>query len=576
MSAPARDRRGPRGRPKEALEAEETRANFRQPADWLIDALVGTATVAGERVNEQIAMGLSAWYAAIRAISEDTAKLDLILYRRRKDRGKDRASGHPLYRLLHDKPNSDQTSIVFRETLLQHALGWGNGYAEIIRIDGRGMATALWLLDPTTVTSKRNAEDKLFYRVMQPGGGFVDLAANDVLHIHGLGPMGDTGYNLTRIAREAIGTYIALQKFGGAFFGNGSTVGGILQHPGELGDKALRHLREQFSERHSTAGNAYKMLIAEEGITYKQLGIAPEQGQFIQSKFFAIEDVARWFRIPPHKLQHLLRATFSNIEAQSIEYLTDTILPWLKRIEQEINSKLLPADGTMFVEHLVESILRADIKTQNESYKIAIEGGWMSRNEARIKQNMNPEEGLDDFLVPMNMAVVGEEPPTPPTPPKPPTAPTDNGEGDGTPDDDSRAMCVRLAEVHRPMPVERFRSVLEQENRAMKRPKQSREDWLAGRGPYIRTALVPAVDTFCSSVWCVMNSGEMPEPALRAVADAITEMSTRHVDRITKHATPEAKCEPWAPNAAACMAWEDMDTLIATMTRICTEYGNDN
>ena len=563
---------GPNGKPYEP----EQRATLRNSPDWLVDALVGTTTVSGERVNEQIAMGLSAWYAAIRAISEDTAKLDLILYRRRKDRGKDRASGHPLYRLLHDKPNSDQTSIVFRETLLQHALGWGNGYAEIIRIDGRGMATALWLLDPTTVTSKRNADNELFYRVMQPGGGFVDIPARDMLHIHGLGPMGDSGYNLTRIAREAIGTYIALQKFGGAFFGNGSTVGGILQHPDKIGDQALRHLREQFSERHSTAGNAYKMLIAEEGITYKQLGIAPEQGQFIQSKFFAIEDVARWFRIPPHKLQHLLRATFSNIEAQSIEYLTDTILPWLKRIEQEINSKLLPADGTMFVEHLVESILRADIKTQNESYKIAIEGGWMSRNEARIKQNMNPEEGLDDFLVPMNMAVVGEEPPPPPTPPTLPAAPTDNGEGDGMPDDDSRAMCVRLAEVHRPMLVERFRSVLKRENTGMRGSEQARIDWLGDHEPFVRSKLIPAVDTFCSSVWCVMNSGEMPERALRAVAAATAAMSARHVKRVADRVVSGSEWNPWPSKDAECLALAEMNVLIATITRICTEYGNDN
>ena len=563
---------GPDGKP---WEPEEQRATLRNPPDWLTDALIGTTTTSGERVNEQIAMGLSAWYGAIRAISEDVAKLDLILYRRRKDGGKDRATGHPLYRMLHDSPNPDHTSIVFEETILQHALGWGNGYAEIVRSHGgTGAPVALWPLDPGSVTPTRK-DDQFFYRVTLPNGGFVDIPPNDMLHIHGLGPMGDSGYNLTRIAREALGSYIALQKFAGAFFGNGSTIGGILEHPQQLSQEAQNRLRASFAERHATASNAFSLLIAEEGMTYKQLGIAPEQGQFIQSRYFAVEDVARWFRIPPHKIQHLLRATFSNIEHQAIEYVGDTLLPWMKRIEQEINRKLLPQDGTMFVEHLIDSLLRADIKTRNEAYKAAVDGGWMTRNEVRIRENLNPKEGLDDFLVPLNMGIVGEEPPPPPEPPTPPANPSDNGEGDGMPDDDSRDLFVRLAKVHRPMLAGRFKSLLGRANMKMKQSEQSRLAWLEDHETYVRSALIPAVDTFCSSVWCVMNSGEMPEPALRAVADATAAMSVRHIKRVADRVVPGSQWNPWPSKDAECWAWDEMDTLIVTMTRICTEYGND-
>ena len=200
----------------------------------------------------------------------------------------------------------------------------------------------------------------------------------------------------------------------------------------------------------------------------------------------------------------------------------------------------------------------------------------MSRNEARIKQNMNPKPGLDGMLIPMNMAVVGEKPPKPPDPPTPPANPSDNGEGDGMPDDDSRELLVRLAEVHRPMLTDRFRSVLKNENTMMKRPERARTDWLGNHEPYIRSTLIPAVDTFCSSVWCVMNSGEMPESALRAVADVTAEMASRHSERVEKRAVSGREWEPWPVKSAETWAWDEIDVLIATMTRICTEYGNDN
>jgi HK97 family phage portal protein len=500
---------------------ESRDSTLRDPADWLLEWFVGPETASGERVNEIIALGLSAWYAAIRNISEDVSKMDLILYRRKPNGGKERAPEHPLFGLLHDRPNPDMTKMAFWETILQHALGWGNGYAEIVT-DGRGVPVELWPLDPSTITF-RAKDGRRFYEITLESGGKLEVPLGQIFHIHGIGSIGYEGYNLTRIAREALGGYIALQKFGNAFFSSGATVGAVLEHPESLSDTGLRHLRESWNERHGSAGNAHKLAILEEGMKYSQLGIAPEQGQFSQSKMFAVEDVARWFRMPPHKIQHMERSTFGNIEHQAIEYVGDTLLPWSKRIEQQISLKLISPrrESDLFAEHLIDSLLRADIETRNKAYKTAVEGGWMSRNEVRIRENMDPEPDLDDYLMPLNMAVVGEEPPVPPTPTPPPP-----------PEDD---VTRALGRAHEPLMTERYAAILRTEREKMKRASKRDDypDWLAKfRGdhqPYVRAALVPAVDTFCASVWAMVNGGEMTVEALDGVGMVTERLAERHM-----------------------------------------------
>ena len=197
---------------------------LRDPADWLLEWLTGTKTVSGERVNETIAMSLSAWFACLRAISEDIAKLDLIMYRRLANGGKERIPEHPLFDMLHDEPNREMGSMVFRETILQHAIAWGGGFAEIQIDEGAagGLATALWPLDPSTVTLDRDEQGELIYEIQTGNVPKRILRANQVFHVHGLGPQGLTGYNLPRLAREMLGGVLAAQKFGASFFGAGS------------------------------------------------------------------------------------------------------------------------------------------------------------------------------------------------------------------------------------------------------------------------------------------------------------------------------------------------------------------
>ena len=528
----------------------EKRTTLRDPADWLLEWFGGTRTVSGERVNEETAMGLSAWFGAIRAISEDVAKLDLIIYNRLPNGGKERATAHPLFSILHDSPNPDMSSMTFRETILQHALGWGNGYAEIVSNNG-GRVSALWIIDPSSVIVKR--EPNLFYEVQPPDSGKVIIPADRMFHIHGLGPDGFTGYNLTRLAREAVGAAIAAQKFGAAFFGNGASAGSVLEHPSKLSDTALTNLRRSWQSRHGGAGKAMGLAILEEGMKYQQYGVPPENAQFIETQQFNVEDVARWFRIPPHKIQHLLRATFANIEHQAIEYVGDTLLPWMKRYEQEVDRKLLGGDRQFFAEHLVDSLLRADTKSRNESHKIAIESGWKSRNEVRIEENKNPLPGLDVMLVPLNFGPadqLGKKPKAvpPSEPPEPPE----------TDEEEARAICDRIAGVQRPLLEERLQSVLRVESDKIERARKRGgfSDWcdkfFKDHATYVRGALIPAVDTYCATVWEIVRGGEMPESALMAIAAHTSGMAARHVEAVQLQIDDadglgemngEAKCE---------------------------------
>ena len=532
---------GPDGKP---WEQEQRATTFRDPADWLEEWALGQSTASGERVNEQIAMSLSAWFAAIRNISEDVAKLDLILYSRRADGGKDRASAHPLHHLLHDSPNEEMGKLTFWQTILQHALGWSNGYAEIQR-NGAGTAVALWPLDPSTVFPRRTKAGKLFYEIRMVDASFM-LDPMDIFHVHGIGAMGQGGYNLTQIAREALGSYIALQKFGGSFFAGGATLGAILTHPNNLSDTALKHLRTSWAERHGSAGDAHKVAILEEGMTYTQLGVDPEKSQAIEQMMFHVEDVARWFRIPPHKLQHLARATWANIESLSIEYAQDTLLPWTKRVEQEISRKLLPIGGNLFAEHLLESALRADVATRTTAYTAAVAGGWMSRNEVRIRENMNPEPGLDF-----------EDEPVEPEPDEP----------DESDDDTFRSdydIFSVLADAHRPLLEDRFRSIIRHENTRVKQ-KGTGNGVFSEHQIWIRASLDTAVEAFCCSVWGAVRRSKMPDAAKNKVAAATTAISVRHMGKV------EARMDNWKPWElvdATELASNEMTTLIDIMLEL--------
>lgn len=377
--------------------------NREQPTPAL-RAIMGGSTVAGVHVDEMTALGSPAVYAAVRVLSESIASLPLITYRRAGD-NKERAIDHALYRLLHDAPNSEMTSFEWREAMAAHLLLWGNAYTEI-ELNKRGDVIGLWPMPPHRVTPMRSEGGTLYYRYQRPDNVFIDMPASKIMHIRGLGYDGLVGYSPVAIARQTIGAALAIDRYGASFFGNGARPGVALEHPGRLSEPALKKLRESWNDAHQGVDNAHRVAVLEEGMKLTTYSTSPEDAQFLQTRQFQLSEIARIFRVPPHMIGDLSRATFSNIEHQSLDFVTHSLRPWLVRIEQAIQRDLVgPIEGSsVYVEFLVEGMLRGDQKSRYEAYAIAKQWGWLSSNDIRKIENMNSigKQG-DVYLIPLNM-----------------------------------------------------------------------------------------------------------------------------------------------------------------------------
>ena len=369
-------------------------------------------TSSGKSVNEQTAMQNTAVYACVRILAEAVAGLPLHVYKYNEN-GKQRAPSHPLYYLLHDEPNPEMTSFVFRETLMSHLLLWGNAYAQIIR-DGRGNPLALYPLLPSRMEVSRLPNGELIYTYRRekdesredPEGGTVLLQNREVLHIPGLGFDGLIGYSPIAMAKNAIGMSIATEEYGAKFFANGANPGGVLEHPGVIKD--VQRIKDNWNSQYQGSGNAHRIALLEEGMKFQTIGIPPEQAQFIETRKFQINEIARIFRVPPHMVGDLEKSSFSNIEQQSLEFVKYTLDPWVVRWEQSLQQSLiLPAEkGKLFIKFNLDGLLRGDYKSRMEGYSTARQNGWMSANDIRELEDMNrisAEEGGDLYLVNGNM-----------------------------------------------------------------------------------------------------------------------------------------------------------------------------
>lgn len=362
----------------------------------------GVMAGSGVSVNETNSLENTAVSAAVRIISESIGSLPFLLYERKGGNSKERALEHALYTLLHDSPNQHMTSMVFKELMTSHMLLWGNCYAEI-EWNKAGEPVALHPLRPDNTRPLFNAKKELVYETMIDGKAYI-LPAYRVLHIYGLGFDGYQGYSLIRLHREAVGLAKATEKYGSKYFGNGAKPGGVLEHPGNLSEEASKRLRNAWNEMHNGLDNAHRVAILEEGLTYKQIGLPPEDSQFLETRKFQIAEISRIFRVPLHMLSELERSTNNNIEQQSIEFVMHTLRPWLVRWEQSVNMKLLTKEERKkyYAEHILDGLLRGDIKSRYEAYQIARQNGWMSTNDIREKENMNPipdEEGGNSYMV---------------------------------------------------------------------------------------------------------------------------------------------------------------------------------
>ena len=367
-------------------------------------------TTSGKAVNERTAMQTSAVYACVRILAESVAGLPLHVYERTANGSKSTKPSHPLYRLLHDEPNREMTSFVFRETLMSHLLLWGNAYAQIIR-DGRGFPIALYPLLPDRMAVDRNESGELVY-TYQSDKGQVKLRRENVLHIPGLGFDGLIGYSPIAMAKNAVGLALATEDYGATFFANGANTGGVLEHPGVIKPEQADRLRESWQSQFGGA-NAHKVAVLEEGLKFHQMSIPPEQAQFLETRKFQTNEIARIFRVPPHMVGDLEKSSFSNIEQQSLEFVKYTLDPWVVRWEQSLQQALiLPSEkATIFIKFNLDGLLRGDYQSRMQGYSTGIQNGFMSVNDVRGLEDMNlltAEEGGDLHFVNGNMVKLAD------------------------------------------------------------------------------------------------------------------------------------------------------------------------
>ena len=367
---------------------------------------------AGKNVNEFTAMQTTAVYACVRILAESIASLPLHLYEY-DGQGQKKAPEHPLYFLLHDSPNPEMTSFIFRETAMIHLLLFGNSFSQILR-DGMGRVVGLYPLLPNHMSVDRDENGEIVYTYTPindsnpkiKSGRQIKLRRQDVLHIPGLGFDGLVGYSPIAMAKNAVGMTLACEDYGSAFFVNGARPGGVLKHPGVLKDPSK--LRDSWQAVYGGTANTGKVVVLEEGVEFQSISIPPEEAQFLETRKFQIDEIARLFRVPPHMIGDLEKSSFNNIEQQSLEYVKYTLNPWVVRWEQSLQKALLnPAErGKYFIKFNVDGLLRGDYQSRMAGYAVARQNGWLSSNDIREMENMNPipdEEGGNLYLINGNL-----------------------------------------------------------------------------------------------------------------------------------------------------------------------------
>lgn len=399
---------------KAALAFTEQRDTLANPSGWLVNWFRGGGdTYTGKTVNETTALNYSAVYSAVLILSETIGSLPLEVRRRTENGFSEEARRHPLWGLLHDAPNPEMDAMQFRQTMQGHVATWGNAFAHQVR-DAGGRIRELWPLRPDWMTVKRHDRDKrLQYHFRTVSGMTRIFEREEIFHLAGFGFDGLVGYSPISMARQAISVGLATEEFGGRFFGNGATAGGVLQHPNTLGDEAYKNLKRSFDEQHTGLQNAHRPLILEEGMSWQTIGIPARDAQFLETRRFQLEEVARIYRVPLHLMQNLDRATFNNIQELGISFVTYTLMPWQVRWERAINFQLLSQRerrAGLFSKLKTRALLRGNMEQQSKAYVDGRQWGWFSPNDIRRLEDL-PEipsdQGGDVYLQPLNMAPGG-------------------------------------------------------------------------------------------------------------------------------------------------------------------------
>ena len=392
----------------ELLSGSERRDHPSNPRDWLWGLSGGIDTYTGKKIDEHEALHSTAFFAAIKFIAETIASLPLHLYRRMSPKGKERASAHPLYNMLHLRPNPEMTSMNYREAMIGQCVTWGDCFSEK-DIDGSGNVKALWPLQSSKMTVRR-INDVLLYEYRLPEGKLAILPRERVLHVPAFGGNGLAGYNIVDKGREAIGISLALEEFAARFFSNNAKPPAVLEHPGVMGEDGVSNFRKSWHEAQGGLSNSNRIAILEEGMKLHEYGVSPEQAQAIQSRKFSVTEIARLTNLPPHILKDLDRASFNNIEQMSLELVVYSLRPWMVRFEQNYTTQLLSEkeQKKYFVEHLIDGLLRGDTVQRWTAYTQGFNIGALSPNDILEMENKNPYEGGDQHFVQLNMVPVDE------------------------------------------------------------------------------------------------------------------------------------------------------------------------
>ena len=364
---------------------------------------ISARTSSGMRVSPDSALRLAAVYACVRILAEPIASLPLVVYQRRPDGGKDRVTDHWLYRLMAKRPNRFQNPFEWREMLQGHLALRGNAYNQIIT-NPRGEIIELMPIHPDRVKIELLPSGEYRYRISDRSGTEVILPRGEVWHLRGLSSDGLMGMSPIELARENLGTALAAQGYGARFFANDAKpTGGWIEFPGSFKDSEAKKVFRESYQQAQSGSNRGKVLVLENGMKFHEVGVTNKDAQFLELRKFQITDVARLFRVPPHMIADLDRATFSNIEQQSLEFVMHTMTPWAERWEASIQSELLLESDDIEIEFDFANLMRGDASSRSSYYQSGIQNGWLTRNEARIAENLNPIDGLDQPLRPLNM-----------------------------------------------------------------------------------------------------------------------------------------------------------------------------
>jgi len=464
-------------------------------------------TIAGVKLNPQKALGLAAYYACIKVLSEDIAKLPFQIFSRAEDNSKTEERDNPLWPLINLRPNPDMTAFTFWQTQVSYMAGWGDMFAEIVR-NRLKEPIELWPIHPSRVQIKRNPQKELYYRIYLNNGNVAELTKERMFHVPNMGN-GVRGYSVAHVGRESLGLAIAERDFGAAYYGNGVHIGGIITVPEALEEPAQKRMRKSWAEAYGGGPkNAHHVAVLEQGASFAVPKIPVRDAQFLEAQQFSVEETCRFFRMPPHKIQHLLRATFRNVEHQDIEFVKDTLTPWAVRLEQGVNHTFDLDEQGLFSEFMLQALLRGDAKARGEMYWRMFQMSAITPNQIRGKENMNPYVGGDRYYVQMNMVPVDkvDEMIDARSMPKQVQEPTDDDEKD---DDDEK-------EEKRQQSMDLFRPILQDAATRMFRKESHALTNAAGKDSEVFSDLV---DRFYPNH--ETQTIEALTPGLQAFADAV-------------------------------------------------------